>query len=192
MDRTARLLVRTPASLSRTNRPAPMASSRPTHMRTIRTAHRTSFKGGRPLGPISDHRNALDLDLHAWPREVGDGDERAAGVVAVGELLLAQLDEPGAVPRLLDDDRRGDEMGERDADPAQRLVDQRKHPMRLGLEVAGDVLAVAIDGRGLAGQPDDAPTLGDDGRRVRPVLLRVGALEILRHGGSFLPYPRLR
>src|SRR5262247_84496 len=163
MDLTARLLVRTPASLSRTNRPAPMASSRPTHMRTIRTAHRTSFNGGRPLGPIPDHRDGLDLDLHAGPREVGDGDERAAGVVAVGELLFAQLDEPVAVARLLDEDGHGDEIGERAADPAQRLVDQREDPMRLGLEVAGDVLAVAIDGRGLAGHPDDAPALGDDG-----------------------------
>src|SRR3989442_15816756 len=61
--------------------------------------------------------------------------------------------------------------------------------MRLGLEVAGDVLAVAVHRGGLAGQPDDAPALGDDGRRVRPALLLLASLEILRHRGSFRRSP---
>src|SRR4029450_8013127 len=53
------------------------------------------------------------------------------------------------------------------------------------LEVACDVLAVAVGCGGLPGQPDDASPLGDDGRRVRAILLKLGPLEIFRHGGSF-------
>src|SRR2546428_13655717 len=61
--------------------------------------------------------------------------------------------------------------------------------MRLGLEVAGDVLAVAVHRGGLAGRPDDAPALGDDGRRVRPAFLLLASLEILRHRDSFRRSP---
>src|SRR5437867_10147311 len=81
----------------------------------------------RASGPIRDDGDTLNLDLHAGASKVGDGDERAPGVVAVGELLLANLDEPVAVTRLLDEDRHCDEIRERAASAPQRLVDQREH-----------------------------------------------------------------
>src|SRR3989449_10069583 len=140
-------------------------------------------------GPTPDDGDALNLDLHTGAGKVGDGDERAPGVVAVRELLLANLDEPVAVTRLLDEDRHRDEIRERAAGAPQRLVDQREHAMRLGLEVAGDVPAVAVHRRGLPGQPDDASALGDDGRRVGPALLLLVPFWILRHPGSFLRSP---
>src|SRR6266511_5910807 len=150
---------------------------------------RTKLGTLRASGPIPDDGDTLNLDLPAGASKVGDGDERAPGVVAVRELLLAELDEAVAVPRLLDEDRNRDEIRERAAGAPQGLVDQREHAMRLGLEVAGDVLAVAVHRRGLAGQPDDASALGDDSRRVRPALLLVGPFEILHHRDSFLRSP---
>src|SRR2546426_7926157 len=141
---------------------------------------RTKLGTIRASGPIPDDGDTLDLDLHTGASKVGDGDERAPGVVAVRELLLAELDEAIAVTRLLDEDRHRDEVRERAAGAPQRLVDQREHAMRLGLEVTGDVLAIAVHCRGLAGQPDDAPALGDDGRRGRPTLLRLAPFQSLR------------
>jgi len=57
-----------------------------------------------------------------------------------------------------------DEIRERSSSSLQRLIHQREDAVGLGLEVAGDVLAVRVHCRGLACQPDDAPALGDDGR----------------------------
>src|SRR5258708_7589165 len=52
---------------------------------------------------IADHSHGLDLDLDAGAREVAHRDQRAAGIVAVLEHVLAHLDEAVAVARFLDE-----------------------------------------------------------------------------------------
>src|SRR5438093_552924 len=89
---------------------------------------------------VADHRDALDLDLHPGPGEVRHGDERAPREVAVGEHLSTDLHEAITVARVLDEDRHGDEAGQRAAGAPQRLVHQREDAPGLRLEVAADVL----------------------------------------------------
>ena len=113
---------------------------------------------------VADHGDALDLDLDPRPREVRDRDEGTGRVAAVGELLLADLDEAVAVPRLFDEDGHRDEVRERSTDSLERLVHQCEHAVGLRLEVAGNILAVAVDRCDLPGHPDDASPLRDDGR----------------------------
>src|SRR5215813_259025 len=130
----------------------------------------------RPAG-VADHRDALDLDLHPGPCEVRHRDEGAAWKRAGRKHLSADLDEPVAVARFLDEHRHRDEIRERSADAPERLIHQLEHSTRLSLEVAGDVLAGAIHGGRLPGQPYDAPALGDDGRRVGASPLSLARLE---------------
>jgi hypothetical protein len=46
----------------------------------------------------------------------------------------------------------------------QGLVDEVEDLPRLGFEVAGEAAALVVGERGLAGEPHDPPTLGDDAR----------------------------
>src|SRR5712692_8476840 len=88
---------------------------------------------------VADHAHRLDLDLDAGPGEIGDGDERAPGIVAVLEHVLAHLDEAVAVARLLDEDGHRHDVGEAAAGAPHDLVDLREHLLHLRLEIVGDV-----------------------------------------------------
>ena len=63
----------------------------------------------------------------------------------------------------------------------KRLVDQAEDRLHLGVEIAGDVVAGFVAGRGLPGEPDGAAALGDDGGRIGARRLLVGFFEILGH-----------
>src|SRR6266850_2262920 len=114
---------------------------------------------------IADHADRLDLDLDPRPHEVGDRDERAAGIVAVLEHVFAHLDEAVAVARLLDEHRHGDDVGEAAAGALQDRVDLREHLFHLRLEVVRDIGAGIVARRGLARDPDDLAALGDHAGR---------------------------
>jgi hypothetical protein len=68
----------------------------------------------------------------------------AARVVTVGELLLADLDEAVAEPRLFDEDGHRDEVRKRSTDSLERLVHQREHAVGLRLEVSSPLAHVGI------------------------------------------------
>src|SRR5262245_50087593 len=149
---------------------APIRKSRRVCMSISLFLLRLGFGGARVVGPaaVADHSDRLDLDLDARAGEVGHGDERAARVIAVLEHVLPHLDEAVAVARLLDEHRHGDDVGEAAAGALQHLVDLREHLLHLRLEIVGDVLAVVVARRRLAGDPDDPPAIGDDAGRERP------------------------
>src|SRR5947209_20112187 len=116
---------------------------------------------------VADHADRLDLDLDARAREIRHRDERAPRVVAVLEIVLAHLDEAIAVARLLDEHRHLHDVREAAACALHDLVDLREHLLHLRLEIIGDVAPVVVARRGLAGEPDDFPAVGDDAGRER-------------------------
>src|SRR5256885_9237232 len=104
---------------TRPGSPTPKRSSQSTDQSrtlgvcTAATSGVRSARDPRALREIADHGDPLDLDLHAGPREVRDGDERAPRVAAIRELLLADLDEAVAVAGVPVEDRPGGEIRER-------------------------------------------------------------------------------
>src|SRR5258705_35084 len=117
---------------------------------------------------VADHAHRLDLDLDARAREIGDGNKRAPRIVAVLEVVLAHLDEAVAVARLLDEHRHLNDIGEAAAGALHDLVHLREHLLHLRLEIVGDIAAFVVARRGLAGEPHDFSSVGDDARRERP------------------------
>src|SRR5207249_3447958 len=99
--------------------------------------------------------------------------------------VLAHLDEAVAVARLLDEHGHADHVGEAAAGALQDLVDLREHLLHLRLEVVGDVRALVVARRGLAGDPDNAPALGHHAGRERARKLERGLLHVFgRWGGE--------
>src|SRR5262245_8164641 len=129
--------------------------------------------------PSLDYRHALYFNHDAGAGEGGDGQEGAARVTAIGEVLAPDRDEAVAVARVVDEDGHGYEVGERAAGALQRAVDKREDGAGLLVELAGDVLAVQVGHGGLAGEPDGLAALGDDGGGEGAALLEVGAFEVL-------------
>ena len=119
------------------------------------------------------------FDRDAGAGEAGDGQEGAAGIATIGEVLAADRDEAVAVAVIVDEDGHGDEVGERAAGALQSPVDKREDGARLLVEFAGDVLAFQVGRGGLAGEPDGLAALGDDGGGEAAALLEVGAFEVL-------------
>src|SRR5437868_9168224 len=137
---------------------------------------RKSLPNGRQLRHDGD---ALDFDDDAGPGEARDGDEGAGGIAALLEELLADLDEAIAHARIGDEHRHRHHVGERGAGALEGAAEQREHGARLLLELPGDVAAVQVDERRLAGEPDDAPALADDGGGIGAALLRLARRQVL-------------
>src|SRR5439155_26457417 len=115
---------------------------------------------------------------HAGAREVRHRDERAGWELAVGKQRPADLDEAVAMARLLDEHRHRDEIRQGSPGAPQGLVHAREHAERLGLEVAGAALAIAVDKGGLTRQPDGAAALRDDRGGIRADLLTLAGFQM--------------
>src|SRR5262249_20548625 len=127
--------------------------------------------------------HALYFNHDAGTGEGGDGQEGAAGITAIGEVLAADRDEAVAVAGVVDEDGHGYQVGERAAGALQRPVDKGEDGAHLLVEFAGDVFAFEVGRGGLAGEPDGLAALGDDGGREAAALLEVGAFEMLNLRG---------
>src|ERR1700733_14831204 len=112
---------------------------------------------------ITDHANRLDFDLDPGPGEIRHGNEGAAGIVSVLEEVLAHFHELVAVAGFLDEARHGDNIVQAAASALQDAIDLSKHLFDLGFEIIGDVVALAVLRRSLAGDPDR-----DSARRYDP------------------------
>src|SRR5579871_5425027 len=128
---------------------------------------------------LLDDRDALDLDDDAGPGEARDGDEGARGVAPCLEELLADLDEAIAHAGVGDEHRHRHHVCERRAGALEGAAEEREHGACLLLELAGDVAALEVDERRHAGEPDDAPALGDHRRGIAAALLGFARWQVL-------------
>src|ERR1700722_368073 len=156
---------------------SPPAARTPARATTIQASLRLD------ISP-ADYRDTLDFDQHAGPREMRHGDQRAGGTSSVGEEPAPQFDEAVAVARIVDEDRHGHHVGEAAAGAPQGRIDEREDRLHLRVEVAGDVVALRIACRGLAGEPDGATALRDDGGRIGARLLKLARLQVVSHAAA--------
>ena len=78
-----------------------------------------------PLTSLNDG-HPLYFDHDALAREGGDGQEGAARVTAIGEVLAPDRYDAVAVACIVDEDGHGHQAGERAAGALQRPVDKRE------------------------------------------------------------------
>ena len=114
---------------------------------------------------LSDHRDALNFDQHFGLRETGDRDRRARREIP-GQYLAAQFGHARGVPRVDEKHRHGNEVGEFGAGLGERLLDIAERLPALRIKIAGERFAGIVNRAGVAGEPDDCATLGEDGRRI--------------------------
>src|SRR6185503_11964527 len=100
---------------------------------------------------LSDDCYALYLDHAAGTGEARDGQEGAARIAGVGEVLAADLHEPVAVPGVVDEDGHGHQVGDRAAGALEGAVEEGEDRARLLVEFPGDVFAFQVGHRGLSG-----------------------------------------
>src|SRR5262249_35910394 len=156
---------RPPAQANRKASPGSLAETRfPNALPPTTPPPRISISMPRPA--------KLATRVNTLPRELPRGEES-----------FTQFDETVGVPRIVDEDGHGHEIGEAAAGAAQGLVDQAEDRAHLRLELAGNVVAGLVACRRLPGEPDDASALRDDGGRVCARRPELGLLEVLRHGG---------
>jgi hypothetical protein len=86
--------------------------------------------------------------------------------ISMRKEAFAQLHESVAETRVVDEHRHGDHVGEPAAEALERLVEKAENRRDLGVEIAGNVVAGLVLGRGLPGEPDRAPALRDDRGRI--------------------------
>src|SRR6516225_444360 len=82
------------------------------------------------------------------------------------------------MPRIVDEDRHRDEIGELATHAIERPIDESEAGADLSLEIVRDRFSVEIGESRLPGKPNDFATVRDHGRRERARFLKIRAFEM--------------
>jgi thiol-disulfide isomerase/thioredoxin len=128
---------------------------------------------------VANDADGLNLNLDPRPSEIRHRDESAARIVSVVEEVLAHFHESIAITGFLDEHRHGHDVVQAPADALHNAVDLRKHLLYLRFEIVGDVVALAVLGGGLSGDPNDHSAGRHHARRKRARQLERRLLHVL-------------
>src|ERR1700690_796992 len=103
---------------------------------------------------VAVYANSLDLGLDAGAGKVCHGYECAAWIVPVLEEVFAHFHEFVSIPGFLDENSHAHDIVKAAAGTFQDAVDLSEHLLDLGLEVVGNVIALAVLRCSLPGDPD--------------------------------------